>query len=93
MINQNNKNKIIASEIIRTKLIENNGKATIRALIGKEYEINITKDNEIFYCYDLPKSQCEYRIFDIIVEFLAVLLLVSTTVLAATEFEIITLAV
>lgn len=70
MINSYKISKSKASEIIRSKLIENNGKATIRSLIGKEYEISITKDNERFYCYDLPESQCEYRIFDVIVEFL-----------------------
>lgn len=55
-----------ASSIIRNKLIECNGKATIFTYDGTPHEIFLTKDGNAFTCEALPNIAYEFRVFDYI---------------------------
>ena len=59
-----------ASSIIRNKLIESNGKATIHTYDGTPHEIFLTKDGNAFTCKALPNVPYEFKIFDYIVNLL-----------------------
>ena len=60
-----------ASEIIKAKLRENGGKATVRSINGKTYEIHAAADGFSFFCKALPVHPLyTYRIFDSVVELL-----------------------
>ncbi len=59
-----------ASDIIKTKLKENNGKAVVTTLEGKTYEIVALADGETFFCEALPIAPYSYKVFDDIVELL-----------------------
>ena len=58
------------SDIIKTKLKENNGKAVVTTLEGKTYEIVALADGETFFCEALPIAPYSYKVFDDIVELL-----------------------
>ena len=57
-----------ASSIIRNKLIESGGKATIYTLDGTPHEIFLSKDGKEFTCEALPNVSYEFKIFDYIVD-------------------------
>lgn len=59
-----------ASAIIRNKLIESGGKATIYTLDGTPREILLTKDGHAFTCEALSKESYTFNIFDCIVDLL-----------------------
>lgn len=60
-----------ASEIIKAKLIENGGKATVTSVNGKNYEIRAAADGISFYCSALPiKPLYTYHHFDVVVDLL-----------------------
>ncbi|MBR7071423.1 MAG: DUF2089 family protein [Clostridia bacterium] len=59
-----------ASDIIKCKLKQCGGKATVSTLEGKIYEIIALKDGETFFCEALPVDPYAYRVFDIITDFL-----------------------
>lgn len=59
-----------ASAIIRNKLIESQGKATIYTYNGTPYEIYLSKDGCSFTCEALKNAPYEFEIFDCIVDFL-----------------------
>ena len=59
-----------ASDIIKTKLKENNGKAVIVTFEGKTYEIVALADGETFFCEALPIVSYSYKVFDVIIELL-----------------------
>ncbi len=65
------KNSIKASEIIKSKLKETGGKATVPALTtGKEYEVLVIEEDR-FYCNELISSpRYNFGVFDAIVELL-----------------------
>lgn len=60
-----------ASDIIRNKLYENGGKATVYSVSGKAYVIKASGDGKTFLCNELPiKPPFSYEVFDCIVELL-----------------------
>jgi len=59
-----------ASDIIKTKLKENNGKAVVTTFEGKNYEIVALADGETFFCEALPIAPYSYKVFDVIIELL-----------------------
>lgn len=60
-----------ASDIIRNKLYDNGGKATVRSVSGKQYVIRAGNDGKTFLCNELPiKPPFSYEVFDHIVELL-----------------------
>lgn len=59
-----------ASSIIRNKLIESGGKATVYTLDGTPREILLSKDGRSFTCEALSNTPFEFRIFDYIVDLL-----------------------
>ncbi|WP_337593609.1 DUF2089 family protein [Vescimonas sp.] len=60
-----------ASDIIRNKLYENGGKATVYSVSGKAYVIKASGDGKTFLCNELPiKPPFSYEVFDRIVELL-----------------------
>ena len=59
-----------ASDIVKCKLKQNDGKAVVSSLEGKMYEIYALKDGNSFYCEALPDIQWSYSIFDIVTDFL-----------------------
>lgn len=59
-----------ASDIIKTKLKESNGKAVVTTLEGKIYEIVALADGETFFCEALPIAPYSYKVFDVITELL-----------------------
>ena len=59
------------SDIIKRKLMENNGRATVYTVQDLPCEIRAAPDGVSFLCDKLPKSQVwRYEVFDIIVELL-----------------------
>ena len=60
-----------ASDIIRNKLYDNGGKATVRSVSGKQYVIRAGNNGKTFLCNELPiKPPFSYEVFDHIVELL-----------------------
>ena len=65
------KNSVRASDIIRNKLYESGGKATVYSVTGKPYIIKAANDGCSFLCSELPITPpYTYKVFDIIVDFL-----------------------
>lgn len=65
---QINKNEKSASNIIKTKLKQSGGKASIKSLTGKVYEIYAKADDK-FYCIELESSpEYTFKVFDEIVK-------------------------
>jgi len=64
---QVDENDVSASNIIKAKLKQSDGKARVESLTGKEYEIYAKADNT-FYCNELESSpKYTYEVFDKIV--------------------------
>lgn len=62
---------IKASEIIKTKLSQNGGRALVHSLTGKTYEIRACTDGRSFLCDQLPIAPpYTYDVFDVIVDLL-----------------------
>ena len=60
-----------ASDIVRSKLYENGGRATVYSVTGKPYIIRAAKDGCSVLCGDLPmKPPLTYDAFDVIVDLL-----------------------
>lgn len=60
-----------ASDIVRSKLYENGGRATVYSVTGKPYIIRAAKDGCSFLCSELPmKPPYTYDVFDVIVDLL-----------------------
>jgi hypothetical protein len=60
-----------ASEIIKAKLKACGGRANVRSINGKEYEIRADLDGRSFLCNELPiVPPYEYAVFDVIVDLL-----------------------
>lgn len=60
-----------ASDLIRNKLYENGGKATVHSLNGKAYVLRAGRDGRSFLCTELPiKPALTYEVFDVIVDLL-----------------------
>ena len=65
------KNSIRASDIIRNKLYECGGKATVYSVTGKPYIIKAANDGCSFLCSGLPMPPpYTYHVFNVIVDFL-----------------------
>lgn len=63
----NEKNEAVrVSEVIRSKLIEENGSALIHTLNGKTHNIYLTKDGNGFFSPALPDDSYKFEIFDMI---------------------------
>ena len=61
----------MSSDIVRNKLYENGGRATVYSVTGKPYIIRAAKDGCSFLCSDLPmKPPLTYDVFDVIVDLL-----------------------
>ena len=61
----------LASEIIKRRLIESGGRATVDSISGKTYEIRAANDGKSFLCKQLPISPpYEFAVFDVIVDLL-----------------------
>jgi len=58
------------SEIVRTKLIKNGGKATVYTLQGKEYTVSITGDGKAFSTRAIPQFNYKFSVFDVITDLL-----------------------
>lgn len=68
-----NLNSMKASDIIREKLYENGGRATVYSVTGKPYIIRAANDGRTFLCNELPVPASQtytYDVFDVIVELL-----------------------
>ena len=60
-----------ASEIVKTKLKEAGGRAVVRSISGKLYEIIAEADGKSFSCTAIPiKPNYTYEVFDVIVDLL-----------------------
>lgn len=58
-----------ASDIVRNKLYENGGQATVYSITGKPYTIKANPDGKTFSSEVLPiKPNYDYSVFDVIVE-------------------------
>lgn len=58
-----------ASDIIRNKLYENGGQATVRSKRGKTYIIKAVQDGVSFYCKELPvEPPYKFQVFDVMVD-------------------------
>lgn len=69
--NCNPSQHIKASDVIRQKLLENGGIATVSSINGNSYIVKASRDGKSFTCDELPiKPPYEYRVFDIIVDLL-----------------------
>ena len=65
------KNSMRASDIIRYKLYECGGKATVYSVTGKPYIIKAANDGCSFLCSGLPMPPpYTYHVFNVIVDFL-----------------------
>ena len=61
----------LASEIIKSKLIQSGGRANVSSISGKAYEIKAANDGKSFLCKQLPISPpYEFTVFDTIVDLL-----------------------
>jgi len=67
---QSNSDSMIASEIIRNKLIAAGGSAIIQMLNGNSFKIAITHDGKAFETKKLPGVPYGFNVFDIIVDLL-----------------------
>lgn len=66
-----NENSTKASDIIKRKLMENNGRAVVHTAQGLPCEIRAASDGISFLCNKLPGSHSwRYEVFDVIVELL-----------------------
>ena len=67
MIQRADKNSINAADIIKNKLIDCGGSATVQSVSGKSYVIHANPDGMSFSCDELPITPpYEYRVFDVI---------------------------
>lgn len=58
-----------ASQVIRKKLLENGGQATVHSVQGKAYVIRDAGDGKSFLCRQLPVTPpYRYEVFDVVVE-------------------------
>lgn len=65
------RNSTAPSDMIRSKLYENGGKATVYSITGKPYIIKAANDGCSFLCNELPITPpYTYEVFNIIVDFL-----------------------
>ncbi|MBP3922641.1 MAG: DUF2089 family protein [Ruminiclostridium sp.] len=68
MSNTKSKTNSLASDTIKALLISSGGRATIKSLTGKTYELCALQDDK-FYCAELESSpRYNYKVFDEIVE-------------------------
>lgn len=68
---KSNASSVEASDIIRNKLYENGGQATVRSITGNEYIIRASNDERSFVCKELPiQPPYEYTVFNVIVNLL-----------------------
>ena len=58
------------SEIVRDKLIDVGGTATVHTLQGKAYSVTITRDRKSFETRMLPQGGYGFDVFDVIVDLL-----------------------
>ena len=66
-----NRNSNLASEIIKAKLMDNGGRATVYTVRGLPCELWMNADGKSFTSDKLPiKPPYEYRVFDVIVDLL-----------------------
>lgn len=71
MLERADDNSINASDIIKNKLIDCGGIATVRSVSGNSYVIQANADGNSFTCDELPITPpYEYRVFDVIVSLL-----------------------
>lgn len=70
MFQKKNEDSVKASDIIRNKLYENGGMATVTLLRGGIAKIKALPDGERFSCDKLSLHDYKYEVFDIIVDFL-----------------------
>lgn len=59
-----------ASDIIKCKLKQSGGRATVSTLEGKIHEIIALKGGDTFFCEALPLIELNYHVFDIITDLL-----------------------
>lgn len=66
-----NRNSLRASDIIKSKLIDNGGRATFHTLEDKVYDFRFSGNGDEFVCDALPENVCfTFAIFDVVVDFL-----------------------
>lgn len=66
-----NRNSSRASDIIKSKLIDNGGRATFHTLEEKVYDFRFSGRGDEFVCDALPENVCfTFAIFDVVVDFL-----------------------
>ena len=71
MLQRADDHSINASDIIKNKLIDCGGIATVRSVSGNSYVIQANADGNSFTCDELPITPpYEYRVFDVIVSLL-----------------------
>ena len=71
MLERADDNSTNASDIIKNKLIDCGGIATVRSVSGNSYVIQANADGNSFTCDELPITPpYEYRVFDVIVSLL-----------------------
>ena len=71
MLERADDNSINASDIIKNKLIDCGGIATVRSVSGNSYVIQANADGNSFTCDEIPITPpYEYRVFDVIVSLL-----------------------
>lgn len=71
MLERADDNSINASDIIKNKLIDCGGIATVRSVSGNSYVVRANADGISFTCDELPITPpYEYRVFDVIVSLL-----------------------
>lgn len=66
-----NRQSTRASDIIKSKLLDNDGRATFHTLEGKEYDFRFSGNGNEFLCDALPENVCfTFAIFDVVIDFL-----------------------
>ena len=71
MLQRADDHSINASDIIKNKLIDCGGCATVQSVNGNRYVIQANADGKSFSCDELPITPpYEYRVFDVIVRLL-----------------------
>ena len=64
------KNSKKASEIIRKRISDNGGTAVIQMQKGGYFHVALADNGNAFECDKLPRQLVDFRVFDIIVDFL-----------------------
>lgn len=57
-----------ASDIVRNKLYESGGQATVKLFNGDYCTIRANTDGQTFACDKIPQYQYQYRVFDTVVD-------------------------